>query len=216
MTQSKSFTAISGLLATGTKIESEGYAVSVAKEARMALDKCLVAGSLHDYFDASNLDTSEYNSGKRVQKPWVSTIAIVVAELNDCALSVSGGERSNLRYEFKGFKVDGDLSVAMLTYLVDACDSIYDNCKGMLGLSGLADKNDFYGVMAIAIKKGLKQAQEERAEFLCLDDERGNNHNQRARMVRLAWGMTSYQPIKSKRRRNTKAIKSGFCVSASV
>lgn len=216
MTLSKSFTAISDLLATGTKIESEGYAVSVAKEARMTLDKCLVAGSLHDYFDASNLDTSDYNSGKRLQKPWVSTIAIEVAELNDCALSISGGKRSNLRYEFKGFKVDGDLSVAMLTYLVDACDSIYDNCKGTLGLSGLADKNDFYRVMGVAIKNGLKQAQEERAEFMCLDDERGNNHNQRARMVRLAWGTTSYQPIKSKRRNKIKATKGGSYAAASV
>lgn len=205
--------AINELLTTSALIKSESDAVAVVKKIRLVMDKHLVSNPLKDYLDDSDLDVSEYNSGKRVQKPWVSTIAIELAELNDCVVAIAGGVRSNLRYEFKGFKADADLCVLMTSYLIDMCDSIYDNSKGMLGLSGLSDKNDFYAVVATTMKNSLKQAQDERAEFLCADDDRGNNHNQRVRMVSKEYGKTAFQPIKTQhknRRAEITTTKSGF------
>lgn len=201
------------LLTTSVLIKSESDAVADVKKIRLAMDKHLVSKPLKDYLDDSDLDVSEYNSGKRVQKPWVSTIAIEVAELNDCVVAIAGGVRSNLRYEFKGFKADADLCVLMTGYLVDMCDSIYDSSKGMLGLSGLSDKNVFYAVMATTMKTNLKQAQDGRAEFLCVDDDRGNNHNQRVRIVGKEYGKTAFKPIKTKhknRRAEITTTKSGF------
>ena len=180
---------IKDILSDGKNTVSESCAANTLRNARRVLDN-------YQYIplvDEDTLGQADFSSKSRVQKSWVSTIAISIAELNDCIVCNEGGIRSNLRYCFKGHQKDAELSVVMMAYLIDACDNMYQDSKGMLGLSGIADKNKFYKVMAEGLSQRISEKLDSRNGFLCADIARGNLNNKRRVAVSKTYGRTNFK-----------------------
>lgn len=194
------------ILSNGKNTLTEQEAADKLSEARQLVDNYLYA----DIAPKKELGKADFSLKSRVQKPWVSTIVIALAEFNDCVATTEGGKRSNLRYCFKGCQQDAELSVLMLSYLIDACDAMYEDCKGLLGLSGLADKNDFYKAMAIGLKKRIADKLESRNAFLCADDARGVLNNEHRKTVSSTYGRTMFTTNQTTTTRKRRVAKNCF------
>ena len=170
MIDDKILARIQALLAMGNDTSSEHEASIAMRRARKLMDKYQLDTTTFTGVLADDLGSSEYDTGLVRLKPWIEQLAIAVADLNDCVISyfrTSG--TGHYTYIFEGFNQDVSLTKWMLRYLVETCDNLYLKNKGILGLYGLADKNDFLNglvdnlvVLMDKIKRDREKAQTER------------------------------------------------------
>lgn len=178
MIDDKTLARIQALLAMGNDVSSEHEASIAMRRARKLMDKYQLDMTTFSGVLTSDLGSSEYDTGLVRLKPWIEQLAIGLADLNDCVISyfrTSG--TGHYTYIFEGFNQDVSLTKWMLRYLVETCDSLYLKNKDVLGLYGLADKNDFLNglvdslvVLMDKIKRDREKAQTER-EHDQTDDE---------------------------------------------
>lgn len=146
---SKIIDRIQALLAMGNDTSSEHEAAIAMRRARKLMDKYQLGSYDLSGGISTDLGSIDYDVGGSRVKPWVGSLAVACAELNDCILTHFRDYSNSGRfiYTFEGFADDVKLAKWMLIYLVDTCNHLYKKNKDVLGLIGLADKNDFiYGV----------------------------------------------------------------------
>lgn len=160
---------IRALLAMGGDVSSEHEAAIALKRARSLMDKHQVTLADIDNMNDDDFGSSYFETGSSKQKRWVTSLAIQIAKLNDCIVKFKArtNKRAPMTYVFEGFAEDAKICDFMLVYLVDTCNRLYNRDKNKLGLSGIADKNDYlFGLVSgltDKIKAMIKERNKEQA-----------------------------------------------------
>lgn len=164
---------IRALLAMGNDTSSEHEAAIALKRARSLMDEHQV--TLHDIekLTVDDLGQASFDSGSSKQKRWVSALALAVANMNDCVVDIQ--RLYNMNYVFKGFKEDVLLCEFMLVYLVETCNRLYERDKKILGLWGVADKNDYL--------KGISRGISIRIATIIVEREKSMSKNSNSRSL---------------------------------
>lgn len=204
----KILTRIQALLAMGGDVSSEHEAEIALRRARKLMDQHQITLSDIENIKTDDMGVSAYDVGSTRQQRWVTSLAISVANLNDCIVQYATRHRwENKRYEFKGFKEDASICEFMLVYLVDTCNRLYLRDKKRLGLSGAGDKNDYL--------RGITSGLEERIETLIAERKLAKASDGRSLMVvKMAvveneFGQAKYTTAAAKQPKNYNAYVTG-------
>lgn len=210
---------IRALLAMGADTSSENEAAIALKRARKLMDEHQVSLSDVEAMTEDDLGSADYDVGSSKQKLWVGSIALKIAEMNDCIVRIASRRRGeNIRYQFDGFKEDAKMCEFMLVYLVDTCNRLYLRDKGKLNLKGAGDKNDFLTGMAQGLSKRMDEIIEQRKKAMSEACDGRSLMVMKAAIVEKAHGKqkTSKRKTYSYRETNEKAYYGGSKASKEV
>lgn len=208
---SKIIERVRALLAMGGDVSSQHEAAIAMKRARKLMDEHQITLADIESLTEDDLGVANYDAGSTRQKIWVSTLACIVAEMNDCLVDFAVRQRrsQNKVYQFKGFKEDVKLAEFMLAYLVDTCNRLYDRDKKELGLNGMADKNDFLSGMAQGLVQRIRAIINERKKSMSEACTGRSLIISKATIIEDKFGVVKHETTKDTRDANVIAYMGG-------
>ncbi len=125
MNQEKVIKKIKKMLAMAADVSSPNEAATAAKMARALMDKYQV--SELDIDTVNHSDFGQYTQNKRYKRRpyWQQTLAVYVAQFNDCIARISDGH-----LEFVGFIMDAEIAGRMFEYLLTSAAALSKNIRG--------------------------------------------------------------------------------------
>lgn len=121
MSKEKTIKRVQKLLAMAADGSSPHEAAIAAKRARKLMDEYQLTVSDLAHSDDSEFGTAQTGSKRRFTAKWEQSLAVRVAEYNDCVVAfvLVDGTKQLVDFEFRGMTADADMARVMFRYLVE-------------------------------------------------------------------------------------------------